>query len=203
MPELRLLSPPPREELLRGLRSRIPDAAPGWRLLAEDILGVGSRIDFVGTQPGGRALVVLVGGHGEDLNLVARALAQCHWLAERLDDWLQLNPSLELRPEAGVEALLLCPGYRDEAIAAAHAADSGSIRLATYRWVRAEGRSEPLVEVLLRDEPEPLPADELPFEPVEVPRPAPDRPREPASPFRTGLRDEDLGLTPEEISDLE
>ena len=61
MPDLSLTSPPPRPELLRQLRLRLPEALPGLRLVAEGILGAGSTIDFVGVDAEGRATLVLVG----------------------------------------------------------------------------------------------------------------------------------------------
>jgi hypothetical protein len=210
LPDLRLLTPPPRDELLSGLRARLGDAAPGWRGLAEDILGASARIDFVGVQPGGRLTAVLVGSAGEDLALVARGLAQSEWLEARIPDWMQLSRDLAIRPDLAVQAVLLCTGFRPEAQAAAHALGD-RVRLATYRWVRSQTTAEPLIEILLDDTS--LDDDELAFEPVQVPSPPqPSRggdtavaraPEPDPEDFRTDLSDEDLGLSPEELSEFD
>lgn len=190
MSDLRLIAAPPRPELQPHLRHRIRDAVPGWRPLAEDVLGADTRIDFVGVEPGGRLVIVLVGEHDEDLELVARGLAQRAWLEPRVIDWLKLAPELDLRPEAGVAVVLLCPAYRPEALAAARALGPDAMGLATYRFIRNGNAAEPVVERLLPPENEPGPARQLP------PTPAP-----PA--FRTGISEADLDLTDEERSEFE
>jgi len=221
LPEMRLTSPPPRAELLQGLALRLGDAAPGWRPLAENILGAGSRIDFVGLAPGGRLTAVLVGNAHEDLELVARGVAQRDWLSARIPDWLQLSTDLAIRPDLDVQAVLLCPAFRPEAIAAARALGDG-LRLATYRWVQSSGRAEPLIEILMApDNDDSSDAWDPVFEPVAVPTPRRARAAAPTTPaqspsqpgpkqrdaqpesFRTGLSDEDLGLTAEELAELE
>jgi hypothetical protein len=77
--DLRLCPPPPRDDLLRQLRLRIGALAPGLRLLAEGLLGAGSRIDFVASEPDGQVVLVMVGEEGDDLALLARGLAQKTW----------------------------------------------------------------------------------------------------------------------------
>jgi hypothetical protein len=189
VPELAYVAPPPRPELRRLLRERLRDVAPRLHILAEGLLGAGSPIDFVGAEPGGRATLILVGGAGEDLELVARALAQREWVGARLRDWLQLAPGLDLRPEAGVALVLLCPSFRAESIAAARAMGPETARLATYRCLRNGTGVGVLVEWL-----HPIPE-------------AATRAQAPAgresAPFRTGLSDADLGLTAEELRDFE
>lgn len=213
MPELRAIAPPSRKELLRGLAARLGDAAPGWQPLAEGILGASPRrIDFVGLQPGDRLTAVLVGDAEEDLELIARGLAESDWLTRRVPDWLQLSRDLVIRPDVATQAVLLCPAFRSEAVVAARAVGE-RLRLATYRWVRSGTASEPLIELLLADPGDPLEEDDpLPLEPVAVPAAAPARQDPARTPpggapeseaFRSGLRDEDLGLTPEELSELE
>jgi hypothetical protein len=187
MAELSTAPPPPRPQLLRDLRARLGDAAPGLRVVAEGVLGEGAPIDFVGLDPDGRVVLVLVGGAGEDLELVARGLAQRAWLEPRLRDWLQLAPDLGLRPEAGVRLVLLCPDFGPESRAAARALGEAAPLLATYRCVRNGGSVEPLVEAL-------------------QPRPAQARP--PASAagaiaFRSGLSDADLDVGPDERREFE
>jgi hypothetical protein len=158
-------------------------------VIAEEILGAETRIDWVALEPGGGVCAVLVGGAGEDLQLVARALAQRAWLAPRLGDWLQIAPRLGLRPEAGVRALILCPGFASEVLAAAGALGPGVLSLASYRCVRdASG-----VSVLL----EPVLGAGSPAEAVAT------HPQHAPEPFRTGLSDIDLGLTPDERREFE
>jgi hypothetical protein len=189
------MPPPGREALLAGLLDRIRDVVPGWRLLARDILGNESRIDFVGTEPAGRVVVVLAGEPGEDLALVARGLAQGAWVEARLGDWAQLAPDRGLRVDRGVRIQLLCPQFGAEALAAARAVGTERMGLARYRFVRNGAGAEPLLEFLFDDgADEPLP------EPARRPR---DEADAPASPFRSGLTDADLGLTPEEQSELD
>jgi len=189
MPELALCDAPPRRELLRLLRASAAGLWPAQRVIAEEILGAETRIDWVALEPGGGVCAVLVGGAGEDLELVARALAQRAWLAPRLGDWLQIAPRLGLRPEAGVRALILCPGFASEVLAAAGALGPGVLSLASYRCVRdAAG-----VSVLL----EPVLGAGSPAEAVAT------HPQQAPEPFRTGLSDIDLGLTPDERREFE
>jgi hypothetical protein len=179
--ELSLTPLPPRAELLRQLRPRIDELAPGLRVAAEGLLGAETRIDFVGVEASGRVVLVIVGTAEDDLALVARALAQKAWVEARLRDWRQLAPGLGLRPEAGVRVWLLAPRFRTESLAAARAA--GGIALASYRCVRNGAGTDALVEMVGEA-----------FE-TESPAVASGRP---LPPFRTGLADAELGLTVEE-----
>ena len=119
---------------------------------------------------------------------MTRGLAQRAWLEPRIRDWLQLAPRIGLRPEAGVRALLICPAFRAEALAAARSLGSEVLSLASYRCVR-DGSG---VTVLLE-----------PVEVAAVSVEAPGPPLAAPEPFRTGLSDLDLGLTPEERGDFE
>jgi hypothetical protein len=190
VPELALCPAPPRAELLRELRARASELWPALRVIAEDVLGAETRIDWVALEPGGRAVVVLVGEAGEDLELVARGLAQRAWLLPRLRDWAQLAPRVGLRPEAGVRALLLSPAFRPEAAAAAASLGPEALSLATYRCVRDRSGSSVLLEAVSTAAP---PGEEAP----------PEAPAVRLEPFRTGLTDADLGLTPEERLEFE
>jgi hypothetical protein len=188
LPELSLCDPPPRPELVRLLRACAGATWPALRVIAEDVLGIESRIDWVALEPGGRACLALVGERDRDLELVGRALAQRAWLTPRLRDWLQLAPRIGLRPEAGVRALLLCPSFGSEALAAASALGPDALSLATFRCVRDAAGVSVLIEPL--------------GTPVAASEAAPAR-SEPIEPFRTGLSDLDLGLTPEERREFE
>jgi hypothetical protein len=189
MPELAFCAAPPRRELLRLLRASAAGLWPAQRVIAEDVLGAEATIDWVALEPGGRACAVMVGEQGDDLELVARALAQRAWLGPRLRDWLQIAPRIGLRPEAGVRALLLCPDFRSEALAAAGALGPEVLSLASYRCVRDAAGVSVLVEPI-RNAGGAVDAVEAPSQP-------------PAEPFRTGLNDLDLGLTPEERREFE
>jgi len=190
LPELALCDAPPRRELLRLLRASAAELWPALRVIAEDVLGADARIDWVALEPGGGACIALVASPGEDLELVARGLAQRAWLAPRLRDWVQIAPRIGLRPEAGVRALLFCPAFRSEASAAAAALGPDTVSLATYRCVRDGVGVSVLVEPLggqgaIRSA-ESAVADRPPLEP-----------------FRTGLSDLDLGLSPDERREFE
>jgi hypothetical protein len=192
MPEL--VPPPPRAQLLRELRRRLGELVPGLRVAAEALLGAAEvPIDFVGIESGGRVLVVLVGGEGADLELLARAVAERAWVEPRLRDWLQLAPALGIRPEAGARALLLCPRYRPATLEAARALGSDAVWLAQYRCLRHDGGVEALLEGLIGPDagPRPEPAPPAPIRPF------------PAADFRTGLSDADLGIAPDEAAEFE
>ena len=211
MPDLRLITPPDREPLLRALRGRIRDVVPGWRPLAEALLAEGSRVDFVGLEPSGRVVVVLVGEAGEDLELVSRGLAQAAWVKARLADWLQLAPELPIKSHHGVRVQLLCTAFRPEARAAARAIGASRMGLASYRWVQNGSEMAPLVEILLEDPEETDSDPDGPESREEVaPSEAPELEAEPetapddATPaFRSKLDDDDLGLTPDELAEFE
>jgi hypothetical protein len=186
VPDLSLVAPPARAELLRSLRTRLGEIAPGLRVVAEGVLGADTPIDFVGVEPDGRVLLVMVGEPGEDLELVARGLAQKSWVQARLGDWVQLAPELGLRPGSGVATLLLCPDFGPASRGAARALGPDAPSLAIYRCVRNGAGVEVLVE------------------PVGAAGTAPPPARSGAAPaFRTGLTDADLGITAAERSEFE
>jgi hypothetical protein len=133
----------------------------GLRLVAEDFLGLDTRVQALAADPEGCLVVVLAPPPGRELEAVADALAQLEFLTPRVADWLKLAPDLPLDPAAGARALLVAEAPGARAVAAAAAL--GHHRVAFVRPV-PEQREQ----------------------------------REPVSPsrFRTGLRDEDLGLLP-------
>ena len=82
------------------------------------------------------------------------------------------------------------------------------LRLATYRWAQGPGGAEPLIEVLARDTEVADDDEGGAFEPVAVPSPQARRPArasgtDTAESFRSGLQDDDLGLSPEELAEFE
>lgn len=189
MAEFKLTEPPSRPQLIEQLRVRISEVVPALKLIAEGVLGADANIDFVGVEPTGRVVVVLVGREGDDLGLIGRAIAQRAWIEPRIRDWIQLAPNLGLRPGAGARSVLLCPSFRHETEAAAAALGEQIISLVRYRCLLSAGDLEILLE---------------PVTAGAADRPTPARPDASALPrFRTGLRHEDLGLTAEEYNEFE
>jgi hypothetical protein len=187
--DLTLAGPPRRPQLIEGLRARLGDVVPALRLIAEGVLGADANIDFVGVEPTGRVVLILVGEEDDDLELIARAVAQRAWVEPRIRDWIQLAPNLGMRPGAGVRAVLLCPSFCHETEAAAAALGDQAVSLVRYRCVLNGGNLEILIEPIARGAAR-----------ASTP-PRPDRSGLPA--FRTGLSHEDLGLTAEEYVEFE
>ena len=185
MADLRVTASPPPEQRRRALREALGAVVPGWRPLAENVLGADARIDWVGRDGEGRCAIALIGRAGEDMELVAQGLAQRAWVADRLDDWAQLAPEAGLRPAAGVAVVLLAPQFRPAAIAAARAVSGPPLRLAALRFIENGAGVSPLIELV---------------------GPAGDRAESDAggSPgFRSGLSAAELDLTAEERAEFE
>jgi hypothetical protein len=187
--DLTLAEPPRGSHLLERLRARLSEIVPSLRLIAESVLGADSNIDFVGVEPTGRVVLILVGEEGDDLELIGRAVAQRAWVEPRIRDWIQLAPNLGMRPGAGVRAVLLCPSFRHETETAAAALGDQAVSLVRYRCLQNGGNLEILTEPITRE----VARGSTP--------PKPDRSGLPA--FRTGLSHEDLGLTAEESVEFE
>jgi len=183
--EIALAPLPPRPVLRRSLRSRIADLDPSLRVIAEDVLGETSTIDLLAVDRKGGVVVLLIGDEGQDLELIARALALCAWVRPRVRDWLQLAPDLGLNPNAGVRALICCPAFQAETITTAGSLRPAVLKLARYQWVRNAGSETVLLEALPLPGATPVSEREagLPLEPA---------------PFRTGLTEDDLDLSAEE-----
>ena len=193
MSELRLIAPPPRRELLARLRPRLGQLVPGGLVIAEGILGADAPIDFVTIDPVGRVVLVLVGAHGEDLELIGQGLAQRAWVEARRGDWLQLAPQLELRADSPVQAMLLCPAFGTASRSAIEALGRDVIAAGQYRCVQSAAGFEVLVEHVDFDRPE---------DPAGDPPPARRAPPA-AAEFRSGLSDADLGITADERLEFE
>ena len=170
------LARPERPEMLRQLRNRLPRLADPLEVVAEQILGLESRIDFVAKDRRGQVVLVFLAEPGSDLLLLADSLAQRSWLEPRVADWLKLAPQLGLRPELGVRVLLLASQFDPRTIAAANSIEGRIIDLGTCR--RAWNGAGPEILFEAQDPPPP----------VSAPAAEPTGPR-----FRTGLRAEDLG----------
>jgi hypothetical protein len=186
LPELRPAQPPPRSELLARLASRLHLVIPEFRPVAEDLLADVSRMDVFGVGGDGSPVLALLGDAGDDLTLVARALAQREWLAPRVDDWLKLAPDLGLRPGASVQAIVLCPEFGPEARAAVRGLEPGTVRLVAWRYLRNGSDAGLLLENITTG-----------------PARTRSAPPHPAAGFRTGLAESDLGLSDEERADFE
>jgi hypothetical protein len=185
--DVELTAIPPRANLTERLRPRLGELVPGLLVIAEGLLGADSKIDFVGIEPSGRVVLILLGEPGEDLQLVGRALAQRAWVEPRVRDWIQLAPNIAARPGAGVRVLLLCPDYCAQTQAAVASLGDDVVSLARYRCLRNGADLHLLFDRA--------------HEPGSAPADPPDA--SPLPEFRTGLTDEDLGLTHEERSALE
>jgi hypothetical protein len=187
--ELHLAPPLSRAELRRALRERIHELGASLRVVAEEVLGESSAVDLVAIDAAGGVVLVLIGDEGDDAELFTRSLALRSWVASRLRDWAQLAPSLELRPEAPVRSILVCPAYDPETLCAARSLGEGAPELRIARCVQDGPQRSVLLEA--------APA-------AEGGRPLrrPGEPREPA-PFRSGLSEADLDLSAQELRDLE
>ena len=180
---------PGAEAQRRALRRALGAGRTPLRIVAERVLGAESRIDFLGIGPDGETRPVVIAKAGRELEAIARALAHRAFVEARLPDWLQLAPDLGARPDAGVRALVLAPGFGVEALAAAAAIPAGRIELAVCRFEPgAEVRAS--IQPIGRADPEPT-------------APPSAAPVEPPARFRTGLSDADLGVSVEEQSALE
>lgn len=187
MAELRIVPPPPLEEQRRSLRTALAVVVPGWRPLAADVLGDGDRIDWIGRDGDGRAVIALLADEGEDLALVARGIAQREWVTPRLRDWSQLAPEAGLRADAGVRLVLVARVFRSAALAAARVLPEGEVTCVCLRYVADGSGVVPLLERV--GDPATAALD---------PRPA-----ALAASFRGGLSDADLDLTPEERAEFD
>jgi hypothetical protein len=175
---------------------------PPLRVLAENVLAEGSRIDLVARDALGDLIVVMIGRVGEDLEHFTRVLAHRAWVEQRVPDWLQLAPELEL--SSNVHALLVCPEFQPETTAAARSA-LPPVQLSIYRDLQATSgvlllepvRYPPSEKAGPRAASTPRSAHGV-FEPAGRPDAAGQELEPPQSEFRSGLSEADLQITPEE-----
>ena len=123
-----------RARALRELRSRIPKLPDPLEIVAEQILGLESRIDFVARDRRGQVVLVFLADRGSDLGLLADSLAQRAWMEPRVADWVKLAPQLGLRP-LGVRVLLLASHLDPRTVAAAKSLEGPVIDLGICRPV--------------------------------------------------------------------
>jgi hypothetical protein len=192
LPEFRTSEPPARASLLRAVAADLHTSVPGFRPIAEGLLAQESRIDLFGVDALGAAVLVSVGDEAEALARIGRLLAQRRWLEPRLADWLKLAPQLELKPDLPSRAVLVCASFGPEARLAAEALDGAWLQLVRYRSVHNGAGDRLLLEPL--DAAAPVPAR---------PTSVPDAAASPPASFRTGLSDDDLGLSEAERSEFE
>ena len=193
MPEI-LATPPHSAEELRSLvQTEVGHLDPAWRVIAKDILGLEGRIDLLALDGRGRVVVILLGLLGEDDRaLLTRLVAQRSWVAPRVGDWAQLAPELELDPGAPVRGVLMAPDFAGETRTAAECLDSLPVELIRYTALRTGARQHVLLTPL-----EPGSFEAFPRENREqIPR----RPKPPQPVFRSGLSDQDLGLSQTEAA---
>ena len=184
--------PPPRKELLAGLRAEFGRLPGSLRVVAENLLGADARIDWLAADADGRVHVVLVSTDSDDLALVTLGLAQRAWVEARLPDWAQLAPQQGLRSEDGVRLVLLAPDFSATAEAAVRAVGEEDVDLVRYRCVRSGPPGGPTGVVI-----EPSGRREERVRPGPAAAPAAD------SRFRTGLSDADLLVSTAERRALE
>lgn len=168
-----------RERIARRL-ARLPEPL---EVLAEDLLGLESRIDLLARDSRGQVVLVLLAEAGEDRARLTDALAQRAWCEPRVADWARLAPERGLRPDLGVRVLLLAPRFDPRTLAAAESLAPGRVELASYRWIPAAesaGLARGEAEGVLLDGADAGRAGAA----VAADEPSP------RSRFRTGLRDE-------------
>jgi hypothetical protein len=192
---------PPRERVRAGLAGLLAAMPDPLHVLIEQVAGLAGEIDVVARDRSGQAVAVRLAGAGDDLAALGDLVAQCDWLAPRLRDWLKLNPGLGLRPDLGVRGLLLAPEFDARTLAAARALGNGDLALARVSAFEVQGSLQLALEPLVA--------------PSSVPAPLAARPGDGGQPegagplalaevgpevaalesrFRTGLRDDELGL---------
>jgi hypothetical protein len=125
------MSPERRNQRERlALRGALLRLTPPLEAIAEDVLGLVSRIDLVARDPDGAVSVILVASAGADLARLGEGIAQRVWLEPRLADWNQLAPHLGLAPERGVRLLVVAPRFDERTRVAAGALGPELVRLA-------------------------------------------------------------------------
>ena len=113
-----------------ALRGALLRLTPPLETIAEDVLGLVSRIDLVARDPDGAVTLILVANDGVDLARLGEGIAQRVWLSPRLADWNQLAPHLGLAAERSARLLLVAPRFDERTRVAADALGPDLVRLA-------------------------------------------------------------------------
>ncbi|MEE3326057.1 MAG: hypothetical protein VX252_01845 [Myxococcota bacterium] len=196
MSEVQLTPPHSAAELQAQVRAEVEHLDPAWRVIAEGILGLEDRIDLIAIDGRGRIVVILLGLAGEDDRTgLTRLIAQRAWVAERLGDWAQLAPELELDADAPVRGVLMASEFSAQTRASLKELGDLSLELIRYTSLRSRGRPQIVLS--------PLEASTSPVFNQEAQDPSLGRPKPSGSVFRSGLSEEDLGLASPDARGLE
>lgn len=177
-----------RGELRRAIREELQAIDPSLRVLAENVLGEVSRIDLLAIDGARRPVLILIAGENEDLACVSRGLALRAWVRARVGDWIQLAPDLEFCAEAGVRTIVVCRAFDPETRSAAENLGPAIVELATWHQLRNGSAARLVLQG--------IPLGRTTGESLAQDRTVP-------APFRSGLTDEDLDLSPSERSEFE
>ncbi len=189
MSSLSIAPPPPHTQLIDRIERGLSEMGYGTRSIARDVLAADGPIDLVLADGQGRVVLVVVRDSGDAREILADGLAHRAWVAPRIRDWVQLAPDRGLQSEVAPQLLLIAPHFDDRVRAAVRSIDSGDIDLLRFRCL-ANGSG---VNVVL----EPIWVDGRDAR-------SPDDHSPPLStPFRSGLSDTELGLSPAERAEFE
>ena len=197
MSEIQLAPPHSAAELQALVRTEVEHLDPAWRVIAEGVLGLEDRIDLIAIDGRGRIVVTLLGLEGEDdRTLLTRLIAQRAWVADRLDDWAQLAPELELDPDAPVRGVLIAADFSAQTRASAGELSHLAVELIRYTSLRSRGRPQLILS--------PVETSSSPAFKQESRDPGPaGEPKPSGSVFRSGLSEEDLGLGQPDLRPLD
>jgi len=192
---------PERPSLRRAIRHQLRSFDPTVRVIAESFLAEVSSIDLLAVGGEGELISIRIGQGGDDAVVLTQSLADLTWLRPRLSDFLKLAPGLGIEPSAEPRAMLFCTNYALETRAAVENLPSRSIELLTYHCFRQQGQLAVLFESWALPHPRALAQDRV----EQRPPPTKDFKSQPPlagppspSGFRTGLRDADLCIEPDE-----
>lgn len=174
-----------RNEPRLDLRRAVEGLEHGWRIIADDVLALESRIDWVLADAEGRVILALHVPAGETAAQLGRALAHRAWVEARLPDWHKLAPERRLDPESPPLALLIAEDFDPEVRAAVGALPPGFVALARLRDTPTTGRGPRLERLAIGTPPRSGPED-----------------RGRVAIFRSGLSSQDLGLTEDEEAEF-
>jgi len=194
--EIQMALPRSAVELRAWVRAEVEHLDPAWRVIAEGILGLEDQIDLIAIDGRGRVVVTLLGLAGEDdRTLLTRLIAQRSWVAARLGDWAQLAPELELDPNAPVRGVLIAPDFSAQTRTCLKELGPLSLELIRYSALRFRERPQLILD--------PLESTSFRVFSQEARDPTQTEPKPPASVFRSGLSEEDLGLNSPDVRQLD